>query len=459
MTKVQNDDLFEFSTRQNMESRELFENDAKVHAPLAELLRPKRLEDFVGQAQLLKNSTTLIQNLKDQNYLPNLILWGPPGTGKTTFAKLLAEQTNARFISCNAIDTGAKELREIGVTAHRYRIELKEKTILFVDEIHRLNKSQQDVLLPFTESGDFSLVGATTENPSYELNAALLSRSRVLIFEPLEQQDLQTLIERAAQSYQVSLSKTLDSQALEALLQSVAGDARQLLNTFEAIMQIYKTSASGQTFPLQKDDLQKLSLFPRRRYDKKGDGHYDTISAFIKSVRGSDPDAAIYYLARMIDAGEDPVFIARRLVILASEDIGNADPRGLSLAVAGLQAVELVGMPEARICLAQVTSYLASAPKSNRAYVAINEALEYVKSTGALEVPLALRSAQNSWVKKIGYGEGYKYSHDYSRGYAKQQFLPDEAKGKKFYEPSNQGFEKQIQQYLNWLHGEMPESK
>lgn len=446
----QNQDLF---TSSETSAGESFRS-----IPLAEKMRPKTFADFVGQAHIKKTNATLIHNLKNQDYIPNLILWGPPGTGKTTFARLLSTETNAHFISCNAIDTGAKELREMGVGAHRRRVELKERTILFIDEIHRLNKSQQDVLLPFTESGDFSLIGATTENPSYELNSALLSRSRVIVFRSLDTKDLQTILSKAAFELGVKLPELLAEDELNLFINSVGGDARQLLNTFEALVQLYKSKDSNIQFPLQKGGFEALNILPRRRYDKKGDEHYDTISAFIKSVRGSAPDAAIYYLARMLDGGEDPVFIARRLVILASEDVGNADPRALTLAISGLQAVELVGMPEARICLAQVTTYLSSAPKSNRSYMAINEAIDFVKETGSLEIPLHLRSAQNAWVKKMGYGEGYKYAHDYSRGYADQQFLPDKAKDKKFYEPSNHGFEKQMQQYLAWLRNEKKDS-
>lgn len=441
-----------------MSGLDLFSQNAETlfEQPLAERLRPQKLSDFIGQSHLLVEDSPLLKNLREKNHLPSLILWGPPGTGKTTFARLLSHESKAHFINCNAIETGAKNLREIGIQAHSRRLEFREKTILFIDEIHRLNKSQQDVLLPFTENGDFSLIGATTENPSYELNAALLSRAQIVLFKRLSDSDLEVLLQRAAQALQVELSAIFTADARRAILSGVGGDARQLLNFFESVVHIFKSSSQSMSFPLEQEGLDKLNFSPRMRYDKNGDEHHDTISAFIKSVRGSNPDAAIYYLARMLSGGEDPVFISRRLVILASEDIGNADPKALPLAIAGLQAVELVGMPEARICLAQVVTYLASAPKSNRAYVAINEALQYVEKTGALSIPLSLRSAQTALAKKLGYGEQYKYSHDFNRGYVEQQFLPDEAKDQKFYQPSNHGFEKNIQQYMAWLKGHKP---
>ena len=423
-------------------------------APLAERLRPMNMSELLGQKKWSTPQSPLIKNLREKKYLPNLILWGPPGTGKTTFAFLLSREAGWHFISCNAIDTGAKDLRQMGSSARDRRLQFGEKTILFIDEIHRLNKSQQDVLLPFTEKGDLVLIGATTENPSYELNSALLSRSQVLVFDKLNCEDLKSILERAAESLQTQLNRIFSTEALEDFIMSAQGDSRQMLNHFEVILNLFlssRDSSESTQFPLTPSALQELNVVSRIRFDKKGDEHYNVISAFIKSVRGSDPDAAIYYLARMLEGGEDPVFIARRLVILASEDIGNADPKGLPLAIAGLQAVELIGMPEARICLSQVTTYLASAPKSNRSYQAINNAIEFVKRTGALPVPLSLRSAQTNLTKSLGYGADYKYSHDSAKGYIEQNFLPEEARDQKFYEPTDHGFEKNIRAYLDWL--------
>jgi putative ATPase len=432
-------------------------------SPLSELLRPKTLDEMLGQPKILGENTPW-RKLITSGQLPSLILWGPPGSGKTTFALLVTKYLEAEVINQNAIEMGAKALRELGEAARRRRLEFQRKTVLFIDEIHRLNKAQQDVLLPFVERGDLLLIGATTENPSYELNSALLSRCRILVFERLTHSDLAALFGRACALKKAEPENVLTADALVAMSEMADGDGRRLINMADVILKVFESTVNGQpltvtaddepltvNFPLQLADLPRLLDVPHLRYDKTADEHYDTISAFIKSVRGSDPDAAIYYLARMIKGGEDPVFIARRLVVLASEDIGNADPRGLSMAIAGLQAVELVGWPEARICLAQVTTYLASAPKSNRAYMAINDALEFVEKTGSLPIPLALRSAKTSAMKNLGYGKGYKYSHDGEKGFKAQQFLPEDAKDQKFYDPTDHGFEKNIRQYLEWL--------
>jgi putative ATPase len=412
--------------------------------PLAERLRPRTLAEFKGQAKVLK---ALAPYLSHPEQLPNIILWGPPGSGKTTLARLMAESSKSHFVNLNAIETGAKEIRRLGEEAHARKIHGHGTTVVFIDEIHRLNRSQQDVLLPFTEKGDFVLIGATTENPSYELNAALLSRARVVVFDRLERDDLEALYERALSELSLSAGDFLTPQSKRFLFDMADGDGRKLLTAVETLA-AHKSVA---TDPLTPDDLGQILQRPSLRYDKKSDEHYDSISAFIKSVRGSDPDAAIYYLARMLAGGEDPVFLARRLVILASEDIGNADPRGIQVAVAGLQAVELVGMPEAAISLAQVTTYLSCAPKSNASYMALKRAQELVEKTGTLPIPLALRSARTRLTKDLGYGRDYRYAHDGETGWQPMQFLPDAVKEEKFYHPVERGFEKTMKQYLDWM--------
>lgn len=428
--------------------------DQPGHQPLAEALRPKSLEDMLGQTKLL-GAQAPWRKLIESGQIPSLILWGPPGTGKTTFALLLAKKIDAEFVMINAIEAGAKALRELGEQGRIRKLQYRRRTLAFLDEIHRLNKAQQDVLLPYLEKGDLILIGATTENPSYEINSALLSRCRILVFERLTEPELQVLAERAANASRAQLEDLVDSSARSRLLEVADGDGRRLINMMEVLIEMKRvhveSDQAGLSWPLSQDALAKVLDAPSLRYDKSADEHYDTISAFIKSVRGSDPDAATYYLARMIKGGEDPVFIARRLVILASEDIGNADPRALTVAVSGLQAVELVGWPEAAITLAQVTTYLASAPKSNRAYMALQRAQELVEKSGSVPIPLALRSAKGASMRALGYGQGYKYSHEGEKGYQAQRFLPEELGEVKLYEPTDHGFEKNIRQYLEWL--------
>lgn len=427
---------------------ELFEQSSTTSAPLAARLRPSTLTDFLGQKKFFKTYSALIQSMKKGQFA-SLILWGPPGCGKTSFVKaLIAELPKVLVIEENATDLGAKRLREIGEQGKYTRITQNQTTIVFVDEIHRLNRSQQDVLLPYVEAGDIYLIGATTENPSYELNSALMSRCRLIVFDPLDEQALNSLIERAQKHHELSLP-LFESQLQEEIVRWSSGDGRALLNLIEDVM--VHVQETHLTLPLSPEVFKDLHINKALSYDKDKDAHYDCISAFIKSVRGSDPDAAVYYLARMLEGGEDPKFISRRLMILASEDIGNADPNALNLATSCDQAVRTMGMPEARIPLAQVTIYLACAPKSNSSYVAINEAMAYVKSTGNLPVPLSLRSAQTALTKSIGYGKGYKYSHDGERGYRAQTFLPEAAQSKKFYEPNERGFEKRMRDYLEWV--------
>ncbi len=418
--------------------------------PLAEGLRPKNWDSFFGIDGWPRSQQKLLSRIKQQGFLPNLILWGPPGTGKTTFALLLQEIVkNSLYLQVNAVDTGAKKLKEIGLEAKNQKRAFGKQTVLFIDEIHRLNKAQQDVLLPFSEQGDFTLIGATTENPSYELNSALLSRCQVLTFHPLSAPESKKVLSNAADFYKVELSELVTLEATEILVMNSQGDMRSLLNTFEQIYQSYINDKPSQAYG--PEDLGEIVITKKMSYDGSGDEHYNTTSALIKSIRGSDPDASLYYLARMVHAGESPVFIARRLVVSASEDIGNADPRALTIAVAGLQAVELVGLPEAGINLAQVVTYLASAPKSNKSYLGWKKALEVVGKTGSLPIPKALRSAQTRLAKSLGFGYDYKYTHNRQKGYIKQDFLPQEIKTESFYEPSSHGFEKKILEYLKWL--------
>lgn len=417
--------------------------------PLADALRPQSLDEIVGHETLLGPESALGKLLR-AGHLPNLILWGPPGTGKTTLAMVLAQSSGAAMIALNAVDSGAKALREAGEEGRRRRLTEGRKTVLFVDEIHRFNRSQQDVLLPYLEKGDLILLGATTENPSYELNRALLSRSRVVVFERLGTADLRRILERAAKARDFELSSMLSPDAIERLLDLSDGDGRRLLNALEILQ-----AATGQRpgdVPLGPDELVGLLQQTPLAHDKSSEMHYDLISAFIKSIRGSDPDAGVYYLARMLAGGEDPIFIARRLVILASEDVGNADPRALSMAVAGLQAVEAIGLPEGGITLAQVVTYLASAPKSNRSYLALREAQALVRQSGSLPVPVSLRSAKTELAKELGYGEDYAYPHDHPKAWVEQGYLPEELRGRgPLYRPGGRGFEKNIRDYLEWL--------
>lgn len=415
--------------------------------PLPERMRPQAVLEVVGQPDAEK----IFRQIQKSKKVPSLILWGPPGTGKTSFALALIGHLQFRSRIVNAIEVGSKLIREIGQEAREHRQQYQQQTVVFIDEIHRLNKSQQDVLLPFVERGEFILIGATTENPSYDLNRALLSRCQLVVFERLKTEVLRQLLHRGFELSGVSLEDTLSPEAVTTLLEYSDGDARKLLSALE---QVESTTLGAESGPLSSEALVQVLGARSIGYDKKSDQHYDTISAFIKSIRGSDPSAGLYYLARMLKAGENPLFIARRLVVLASEDVGNADPRALSLAIAGAQAVELIGLPEAAINLAQVVTYLASAPKSNRSYIGLKKAQEYVEKTGAPAIPLALRSAKTSPMKELGYGVGYKYPHDFPKNFAQQSYFP-EGHESVFYEPGDRGFEKQINEYLKWLKGSL----
>jgi putative ATPase len=412
--------------------------------PLSEILRPRHLDEVIGQEKVIGPHSKLGQMLR-KGMVPSLIIWGPPGTGKTSFALALSQHIQAHFVSISAIDSGAKALREIGEQGRDRRLQLQQKTLLFVDEIHRFNKSQQDVLLPFVEKGDLILVGATTENPSYELNRALLSRCRVIVFERLNENELMQIVGKAAAYFHKNLEEVMVPSAINFLVSYSDGDARRLINCLEIIFKSHEGA------PFSVADVQELVQQNTLGYDKNSEFHYDIISAFIKSVRGSDAHAAVYYLARMLDGGEDPVFIARRLIILASEDIGNADPRAISVAVAGLQAVEAIGLPEGAITLSQVTTYLASCPKSNASYMALNKAKELVEKTRSLPVPLHLRSSKTDLSRSLGYGNDYVYPHNAPKAWVEQSYLPDEIASSVLYEPTNHGFEKSIREYQAWL--------
>jgi putative ATPase len=418
--------------------------------PLAERVRPKKLSEIFGQTHFLSEKSAVFKLLK-ANHLLNLIFWGPPGTGKTTLAMALAQSTNAHWIQLNAVDSGVKDLKLACETGRNLKLEQQRKTLLFVDEIHRFNKSQQDVLLPYVERGDVYLIGATTEYPSYELNKALLSRCQVVEFKKLSNDELMQVVNRAFMQMNLEKENIFQTEALEQLFSYADGDSRKILNVLDLVFKLFSLDEEKNIFPLSLLGLEEFLGKKLISYDKKSDQHYDCISAFIKSMRGSDPDAAMYYCARMLEGGEDPTFIARRMIIFASEDVGNADPRALPLAVACLQAVESIGMPEARINLGQTVAFLASAPKSNRSYVAINKAIEYVQKTGTADIPHLLKSSQKN--------KGYKYPHDFDRGYIAQNYWPESLKPEKFYEPKNIGAEKNLTEYLAWIKQENSSTK
>lgn len=413
-------------------------------SPLAERMRPRTFEEFAGQGHLV-GQDGVIRRMLERHSIRSMILWGPPGSGKTTLARLLATRLNADFVQINAISSGVKELREIIDAAEKAR-SIGRRTVLFIDEIHRFNKSQQAALLKSVENGTLVLIGATTENPSFEVISPLLSRSSVYVLESLTREDLETLLDRALEEDEIIKGTLVTPEAREELVTQSGGDARVMLNTLEVAYDISDFGDDGAE--ITRDIVREAYQTHHYRYDRAGDEHYNTISAFIKSVRGSDPDAAVYYLARMLEAGEDPKFIARRLIVLASEDIGNAEPYALTLATAAFTAVDYVGMPEASLILAQAATYLSSCPKSNASYKAIQSAFSEVRRKPGVAIPMHLRNAPTKLMKDIGYGKDYKYSHDAPDHFIEQNFLPEELKDAVFYEPTDIGREASLRKYL-----------
>ncbi|MDG1279191.1 MAG: replication-associated recombination protein A [Algoriphagus sp.] len=409
------------------------------NTPLAERMRPTRLEELIGQAHLSSPNSFLFKAIKSGN-VPSLILWGPPGVGKTTIANIIANEIKAPFYTLSAISSGVKDIREVIEKA-----KFQMGVVLFIDEIHRFNKSQQDALLGAVEKGVIRLIGATTENPSFEVNGALLSRCQVFTLNPLGKSELEAMVHQALEK-DVDLKKIkVELKETDALLRISGGDGRKLLNLLEIVIEGINENPCVITDEIvMQIAQQKVAL-----YDKSGEQHYDIISAFIKSIRGSDPNAAVYWLARMIEGGEDVKFIARRLVILASEDIGNANPNALLLATNCFEAVKIIGYPESRIILSQCVTYLASSPKSNAAYLAINQAQALVKEKGDLSVPLALRNAPTKLMKDLNYGKAYKYSHDFPGNFVAQEFMPEEIKGLKLYDPGDNARENELRRYLS----------
>lgn len=441
-------DLFEYMRSQNMESE----------APLASRLRPTTLDEVVGQQHIVGKDKLLYRAIKADK-LSSIIFYGPPGTGKTTLAKVIAHTTSAEFMQINATSAGKKDMEEVITAAKNNQGMYGKKTILFIDEIHRFNKGQQDYLLPYVEDGTIILIGATTENPYFEVNGALLSRSVIFELKKLSKDDIETLLLRAINDKEKGMgayNAAIDEDALEFLADVSNGDARAALTALELGVLTTDRSEDGIihiTIDVASECIQKRVI----SYDKSGDNHYDTVSAFIKSMRGSDPDAAVYYLARMLYAGEDVKFIARRIMILAAEDIGNADPMALTVAVSAAQAVERIGMPEAQIILSQAVTYMASAPKSNAAVNAISKAMDIVGRTKTPPVPTHLQDAHYKSAEKLGHGLGYKYAHNYKNHYVKQQYLPDGLTNEVFYEPSENGYEATIREYYRKIHEDSDE--
>lgn len=435
-------DLFTISMEQKL----------KKNAPLADRMRPKNLKDFVGQDHIIGNGKFLNRAIKADR-INSMIFYGPPGTGKTTLAMIIANTTNMRFEKLSAVTSGVKDIRRVISEAEENLKLYNRKSILFVDEIHRFNKSQQDALLPFVERGIIILIGATTENPYFEVNKALLSRAMVIELKSLERKDLKTLIKNAIEDKEKGLGEysiNIDNEAIDYLLTIAQGDGRAILNSLEiGVLSTPKDDENQINISLE--DIKESIMIKTAKYDKGGDEHYDTISAFIKSMRGSDPDATLYWLAKMINAGEDPKFIARRIIIAASEDVGNADPMALVISNAAFTAVNNIGMPEGRIVLAQAAIYVATAPKSNAAYIGIDKALKDIKNESIGEVPAHLKDSHYSGAKFLGHGKNYKYPHDFKENFTPQDYLPDEIKDKIYYNPTENGYEEIISKRLRKL--------
>lgn len=438
-------DLFDYMRQEN----------GKKESPLASRMRPTSLDEVVGQQHIIGKDKLLYRAIMADK-ISSIIFYGPPGTGKTTLAKVIANTTSAEFTSINATAAGKKDMEQVVENAKNIRGMYGKKTILFIDEIHRFNKGQQDYLLPFVEDGTVILIGATTENPYFEVNGALLSRSIIFELKLLSQDDIKTLIRRALTDSAKGLGSygaVIDDDALDFLSDMANGDARSALTAIELGVLTTEPSADGKihiTLSVASECIQRRVV----KYDKSGDNHYDTISAFIKSMRGSDPDAAIYYLARMLYAGEDVKFIARRIMICAAEDVGNADPQALQVAVAAAQAVERIGMPESQIILAEAANYVACAPKSNASYLSIDAAMHMVASGQTPPIPVHLQDSHYKSAGKLGHGIGYQYAHDFKNHYVAQQYLPDALVGTRFYEPTDMGYEKQIRDYLDKIRRE-----
>ena len=445
-----------------MDKPDLFAAQARKerrHAPLADRMRPRSLDEFVGQEEILGEGRLLVELIEADN-IPSMILWGPPGCGKTALAAVVANTTGSVFEPFSAVLGGVREIREIVKKAGVRRDAHRERTILFIDEIHRMNKAQQDALLPHVERGTVTLIGATTENPSFEVISALLSRCKVFVLKKLSEEQLTDIVKRGLEDQERGLGKLgleFKDKAQKDLVQAAQGDARRALNTLEAAAHYLAATGGGKVISREvvKEAVQHKTLL----YDRAGEEHYNVVSAFIKSLRGSDPDAAVYWMTRMLEAGEDPRFIIRRMIIFASEDIGNADPQALVLATAALQAHEMVGLPESALNLSQVVCYLACAPKSNSALTAYARARKDVKELGALGVPLHLRNAPTGLMRDIGYGKEYKYPHNFEGHYVIEEYLPEELKGKVYYTPSESGAEKEIKERLEEWRGEPEEEE